>query len=74
MKTTTAIPRGYDYDFMTTLLLISHPGVMDIVTSVQEGFHNAPKLYGSEVRRAGRVTDFTSGVKEAGKVSLTETC
>ncbi|KAJ7700822.1 glycosyltransferase family 1 protein [Mycena rosella] len=51
MKTTTAIPRG----------------VMDIVSSVHEGFYNTPKLYGSKVRKAGKVTDFTSGLKEGGK-------
>ena len=36
--------------------------------SVQEGMHNVPKLYGSEVRPQGPVTNFKSGVKEAGKV------
>ncbi|RDB19239.1 Sterol 3-beta-glucosyltransferase UGT80A2 [Hypsizygus marmoreus] len=51
IHTTTAIPAG----------------VMKIVASVQEGFHNAPKLYGSTVRPAGKVTDFKSGVKEAGR-------
>ncbi|KAJ7765789.1 glycosyltransferase family 1 protein, partial [Mycena metata] len=51
MKTTTAIPRG----------------VMDIVTSVHEGFYNTPKLYGSKVRKTGKVTDFASGLKEGGK-------
>ena len=43
-------------------------GVMNIVSSVHEGFHNAPKLYGSDVREPGKVTDFGSGLKEAGKV------
>jgi len=51
IKTTTAIPRG----------------VMDIVSSVHEGFYNTPKLYGSKVRKTGKVTDFTSGLKEGGK-------
>ncbi|KAJ7118977.1 glycosyltransferase family 1 protein [Mycena epipterygia] len=51
MKTTTAIPRG----------------VMDIVTSVHEGLYNTPKLYGSKVRKTGKVTDFASGLKEGGK-------
>ncbi|KAJ6606176.1 UDP-Glycosyltransferase/glycogen phosphorylase [Mycena vulgaris] len=51
IKTTTAIPRG----------------VMDIVTSVHEGFYNTPKLYGSKVRKTGKVTDFASGLKEGGK-------
>lgn len=43
---------------------------MNIVASVHEGFYNAPKLYGSNVRKPGKVTDFTSGVKEAGKVDI----
>ncbi|KAJ7684426.1 glycosyltransferase family 1 protein [Mycena polygramma] len=51
IKTTTAIPRG----------------VMDIVSSVHEGFYNTPKLYGSKVRKTGKVTDFASGLKEGGK-------
>ncbi|KAG9038416.1 hypothetical protein FRB95_001273 [Tulasnella sp. JGI-2019a] len=51
INTATAIPRG----------------VIDIVGSVQEGFQNAPKLYGSTVRSPGAVTDFRSGVKEAAK-------
>jgi len=51
VRTTTAIPRG----------------VVDIVASVQQGLHNAPRVYGSKVRQPGKVTDFTSGVKEAGK-------
>lgn len=52
--TTTAIPKG----------------VWKIVTSVQEGFHNMPKMYGSEVREPGKVKDFKSGVIEGGKVGL----
>jgi hypothetical protein len=44
-------------------------GVMKIVTGVQEGFHNAPKLYGSEVREKRRPKDLSSGIVEAGKVS-----
>ncbi|KAJ4479995.1 glycosyltransferase family 1 protein [Lentinula aciculospora] len=51
IHTTTAIPEG----------------VMKIVSSVHEGFHNMPKLYGSDVRQPGKVTDFSTGVKEAGK-------
>ena len=43
---------------------------MDIVTSVHEGFHNAPRLYGSNVCKSGKLTDFKSGVKEAGKVRI----
>ncbi|KAK0185950.1 UDP-Glycosyltransferase/glycogen phosphorylase [Armillaria mellea] len=51
VQTTTAIPQG----------------VMKIVTNIQDGFQNMPKLYGSEVREPGKVTDFKSGLKEAGK-------
>jgi hypothetical protein len=49
-------------------LTSSEKGVMDIVQSIHEGLHNAPKLYGSEVRKHGRVIDFSSGLEEAGKV------
>jgi sterol 3beta-glucosyltransferase len=42
-------------------------GVMDIVQSIHEGFYNMPKLYGSEVREHGKVTNFTSGIKEGSK-------
>jgi hypothetical protein len=42
---------------------------MNIVSSVHEGFHNVPKLYGSEVREPAKVTSFGSGMKEAGKES-----
>ncbi|KAG5642001.1 hypothetical protein DXG03_003801 [Asterophora parasitica] len=40
---------------------------MDILGSVHEGLYNAPKLYGSKIRQPGKVTGFTSGVKEAGR-------
>ncbi|KAL0059449.1 hypothetical protein AAF712_013793 [Marasmius tenuissimus] len=42
-------------------------GVVKIVSSIHTGFHNLPEMYGSEVRPVGQVTDFSSGVKEAGK-------
>ena len=45
---------------------------MDIVQSVHEGLYNAPALYGSEVREQGKVTDFASGMREAGKVLSTK--
>ncbi|KAF7298465.1 Glycosyltransferase family 1 protein [Mycena kentingensis (nom. inval.)] len=51
IKTTTAIPRG----------------VMNIVASVQEGIYNMPRLYGSTIRKPGKVKDFSSGIKEGGK-------
>jgi hypothetical protein len=41
---------------------------MEIVSLTHEGLYNAPKLYGSEVRKTGKVTSFSSGLKEGGKV------
>ncbi|GLB35572.1 putative glycosyltransferase family 1 protein [Lyophyllum shimeji] len=71
IHTTTAIPRG-TINAPSPLCLFTYrsvvvTGVMDIVTSIHQGLHNAPKLYGSNVRKPGKVTDFASGVKEAGK-------
>ena len=37
---------------------------------MHEGLHNTPKLYGSNVRDKGKVTDFESGLKEGGKVGV----
>ncbi|CAE6514541.1 unnamed protein product [Rhizoctonia solani] len=51
INTTTAIPRG----------------VMNIIGSVSEGFHNVPRIYGSEVRERGPVNDFSSGITEGAK-------
>lgn len=69
INTTTAIPFGKTSRFRlecnADLPMI---GVVKIVTSVQEGFQNAPALYGSDVRKPGKVTGFKSGLKEAGKV------
>jgi hypothetical protein len=45
-------------------------GLANIVTSVSEGIRNAPKLYGSTVRPVGPITDFESGMREGGKVSV----
>jgi hypothetical protein len=53
---------------LSHVLTVFGPGVIDIVTSVHEGMSNVPRLYGSEVRQPGKVTDFVSGIKEAGKV------
>lgn len=36
--------------------------------SVQEGFYNAPAMYGSNVRKVGKINDWQSGFTEAGKV------
>ncbi|KAL7410756.1 hypothetical protein BDY24DRAFT_398395 [Mrakia frigida] len=51
INTATAIPKG----------------VLNIIGSIHEGFANLPKAYGSQVRKAGKVTDFSSGVKEGAK-------
>ena len=52
------------------LISVHFLGVMNIVSAVHEGLYNAPKLYGSEVREQGKITDFGSGMKEAGKASI----
>ncbi|KAG8695793.1 hypothetical protein FRC09_008927 [Ceratobasidium sp. 395] len=51
INTTTAIPRG----------------VMCIIGSISEGFHNVPSLYGSDVRPTGPIDDVGSGFKEGAK-------
>ncbi|KAG8746143.1 hypothetical protein FRC10_006009 [Ceratobasidium sp. 414] len=51
INTTTAIPRG----------------VMSIIGSVSEGFHNVPALYGSDVRQTGPIDGIGSGFKEGAK-------
>ena len=40
---------------------------MDVSLAVAQGFHNAPRLYGDEVRRPARITGFHSGMQAAGK-------
>jgi hypothetical protein len=42
-------------------------GMLDTVQSIWEGLDNSPLLVGGGVRPHGPVTDFGSGVKEAGK-------
>ncbi|CAE6434488.1 unnamed protein product [Rhizoctonia solani] len=51
INTTTAIPMG----------------IMNIIGSVSDGFHNVPRIYGSEVRERGPVNDFSSGITEGAK-------
>jgi hypothetical protein len=36
--------------------------------SIADGFNAAPALYGSTVRKPGRMKGFKSGIKEGGKV------
>lgn len=43
-------------------------GIAKIVDSVQEGFHNAPAIYGSTVRKPGKIRDWKSGFTEGGRV------
>lgn len=40
---------------------------MDFTLSLAQGFHNAPKLYGDDVRPTQKITGFGSGLKAAGK-------
>jgi hypothetical protein len=74
INTTQAIPRGVCLKFPLIQRIQSLSGVMDIVASVHEGFYNAPKLYGSKVRKTGKVTGFASGLKEGGKVLKIRFC
>jgi sterol 3beta-glucosyltransferase len=69
IKTTTAIPKGAFFILFSGDIQMPRGmvGVMDIVQSIHEGFYNVPKLYGSEVREHGKVTNFTSGIKEGSK-------
>jgi hypothetical protein len=72
INTTTAIPRG-KLCLCTIVDSIqcsrwSVPGVMNIIGSVSDGFHNVPRIYGSEVRERGPVNDFSSGITEGAKV------
>ncbi len=43
---------------------------MDFSLNIAKGFHNVPKLYGSEVRQVDKVTDLQSGLRTAAKVQL----
>lgn len=52
----------------SVLLTSSLSGIVDIVSSIYEGFSNMPRLYGSKVRKRGEVKDFSSGVNEGAKV------
>lgn len=48
-------------------LLINRVANFETRMNVARGFHNAPKLYGDEVRSTERITDFSSGVRAAAK-------
>jgi hypothetical protein len=40
---------------------------MEVSLAVAQGFHNAPRLFGDEVRRPPRITGIHSGLRAAGK-------
>jgi hypothetical protein len=40
---------------------------LDVSLAIAQGFHNAPRLYGDEVRHPARITGFHSGIRAAGK-------
>lgn len=41
-----------------------------ITTALTHGFHNAPLMYGDEVRKIEKVDGFKTGMVSAGKVSF----
>ncbi|KAG8898178.1 hypothetical protein FRC00_003165 [Tulasnella sp. 408] len=43
-------------------------GMVKLVDSVQEGFQNVPAMYGTNIRRVGKIHDWKSGFMEGGKV------
>ena len=42
---------------------------VDFSMAMAQGWHNLPSLYGQKVRKVDSIKDFSSGVKEGGKVS-----
>ncbi|KAG8934417.1 hypothetical protein FRC01_003090 [Tulasnella sp. 417] len=42
-------------------------GMVKLVDSVQEGFQNLPVMYGTNIRKVGKIHDWKSGFKEGGK-------
>ncbi|KAG9051113.1 hypothetical protein FS837_011959 [Tulasnella sp. UAMH 9824] len=45
-------------------------GMVKLVDSVQEGFQNVPTMYGTNIRRVGKIHDWKSGFIEGGKSFL----
>lgn len=73
INTTIAIPQG-ELSLVSaldailfSLLTKSIIGIAEIILSMQEGFQNMPRLWGSEVRPPGKVNNFSDGVKEGAK-------
>ncbi|KAG9011899.1 hypothetical protein FRB94_007335, partial [Tulasnella sp. JGI-2019a] len=46
---------------------MTRPGAVNVLAAWTEGFSNVPKLYGSDVRPRGKVTDLKSGAVEGAK-------
>lgn len=42
---------------------------VDFSMAMAQGWHNLPSLYGQKVRKVDPIKDFSSGVKEGGKVA-----
>lgn len=42
--------------------------LVDVPLALTEGLHNLPELYGEQVRKHDKITDWKSGTAEAGKV------
>ncbi|KIO22728.1 glycosyltransferase family 1 protein [Tulasnella calospora MUT 4182] len=61
---TTAFPRAQiDADLSRMVIL----GMAKLVDSVQEGFYNVPTMYGTNIRKVGRIHDWKTGFVEGGK-------
>ncbi|KAG8954760.1 hypothetical protein FRC04_011193 [Tulasnella sp. 424] len=60
----------YKKDGLVTAATAIPLGMAKFVDSLQEGFHNAPAMYGTNVRKVGRIHNWKSGFKEGGKSFL----
>jgi hypothetical protein len=45
-----------------------------VLFGLHEGFQNMPKMYGSDVRESGKITNFGSGVSEGVAVRSCAAC
>ncbi|KAG9019159.1 hypothetical protein FRB90_005732 [Tulasnella sp. 427] len=57
----------YKKDGIVTATTAIPVGMAKLVDRVQEGLHNVPAMYGSNVRRVGKINNWKSGFKEGGK-------
>lgn len=55
---------------LTQIIVVGVKAPVLVTTSVAQGFHNVPKLYGEDVRKVERIDGLIGGVKQAGVVSL----